>query len=104
MGKRLRYFRIEMKWNKLSDGKGVSGIGHLTDKKIDSLQCYYGKAIGDNVNNLANMKRAVWATFIKLQPMSDISIYFIPRVLLLGVVRTEAYLMEHNINIKIDFH
>jgi hypothetical protein len=45
MGKRLRNFRIEMKGNKLSDGKVVSGKGHLTDKQIDSQQCYYGKAI-----------------------------------------------------------
>jgi hypothetical protein len=48
MGKRLRNFRIEMKGKKLSDGKGVSGNGRLTDKQIDSLQFYYGKAIRDN--------------------------------------------------------
>jgi hypothetical protein len=64
MGKRLRNFRIEMKGKKLIDGKGVSGKGRLTDKQIDSLQFYCGKAIRDHVNNLANMKRSVWATFL----------------------------------------
>jgi hypothetical protein len=64
MGKRLRSFRIEMKGNILSDGKGVSVKGHLTNKQIDSIQFYYGKANRDNVNNLANVKRAVRATFL----------------------------------------
>jgi hypothetical protein len=36
MCKRLSTFRIEMKGNRLSDGKGVSGKGHLTDNQIDS--------------------------------------------------------------------
>jgi hypothetical protein len=35
--------------------------------------------------------------------MSDLSIYYVPRVPILGVVTTEAYWMEHNINIKMDF-
>ncbi|KAG8319398.1 hypothetical protein J6590_092549 [Homalodisca vitripennis] len=43
----------------LTDGKPIKGVGRLTDKVADELQCYYGKAIRANTNNLENMKRAV---------------------------------------------
>ena len=42
---------------KLKDGKAVGGKGHrLSDKTIDKLQEYYGKAIRSNVNQNAKTK------------------------------------------------
>ncbi|KAK0066932.1 Eukaryotic translation initiation factor 3 subunit L [Biomphalaria pfeifferi] len=40
-------------------GKGLSGLGHLTDKKIDTLQNYYGMAKRQNAGNLQAMVLAV---------------------------------------------
>lgn len=49
-----------MKGKTLSDGKGLSGKGRLTDKRIDQLQTYYGWAIRQNSNNLQDMAKAIW--------------------------------------------
>jgi hypothetical protein len=108
MGKRLRNFTIETKGNKLSDGEGVSGKGCLTDKQIDSLQFYYGKAIRDNVNNLANMKRAVCATFLHKASTDERHQHLLcpkgPNIWC-GYNRCLLdYWTEHNINIKMDSH
>ena len=63
MGARLRRLRKDYKGKKLDDGRLLSGQGRLTDKKIDSLQNYYGQAIRRNCENLDNMRRDVWAIF-----------------------------------------
>ena len=44
------------------DNSGLGGKGKLTDRQIDKLQNYYGKAIRFNVGNLAGMKRAIHAS------------------------------------------
>ena len=50
-----------MKGKKLSDGKTVGGKGQLTDKVIDKMQNYYGKAIRGNKGNLEGMKLRIKA-------------------------------------------
>ena len=47
--------------NKLLDGKTIVGKGQLTDKFIDSLQVYNGKAIRENTHSAAAMKTATMA-------------------------------------------
>ena len=42
---------------KLSDGKGLSGKGRLTQARIDYFQCLYGKAIRDNPGDAEAMSR-----------------------------------------------
>ena len=59
LGTRLRELRHTRKGQVLSDGKGLSGKGRLTDKRIDQLQTYYGWAIREN-NHLQDMARAIW--------------------------------------------
>lgn len=46
---------------KLDDGKSIGGKGRLTDKLIDSLPVYYGKAIRENSHSLPEMKNAAMA-------------------------------------------
>ncbi|GFW29571.1 uncharacterized protein TNCV_1549821 [Trichonephila clavipes] len=52
-----------MKFRKLSDGKGISGRGRLTDNEILKLQQYYGLAIRRNMNYVSDMFKAVWAIY-----------------------------------------
>ncbi|GFW20752.1 uncharacterized protein TNCV_1049731 [Trichonephila clavipes] len=52
-----------MKSRKLSDGKGMSGRGRLTDNEISKLQQYYGLAIRRNMNFVSDMFKAVWAIY-----------------------------------------
>ena len=40
---------------KLSNGKGISGKGRLTDGKIDVLQNYYGLSVRENLNDVSVM-------------------------------------------------
>jgi hypothetical protein len=40
------------KGRKLSDGKGLSGKGRLTDGKIDVMQNYYGLAMRENLDDV----------------------------------------------------
>ncbi|GFW90203.1 uncharacterized protein TNCV_1790231 [Trichonephila clavipes] len=47
-----------MKSRKLSDGKGISGRGRLTDNEISKLQQYYGLAIRRNMNSVSDMFKA----------------------------------------------
>ncbi|XP_075550913.1 uncharacterized protein LOC142584651 [Dermacentor variabilis] len=63
MGTRLRNIKKNEKGKKLADGLPLSGKGRLTEKDIDSLQVYYGKAIRGNTDSLDNMRRAVWAIY-----------------------------------------
>lgn len=63
MGGRLRNLKATSKKQKLDDGKSLGGKNRLTDKKIDQIQSYYGKAIKANKNNLEGMRRAVWAIY-----------------------------------------
>ncbi|GFU96393.1 uncharacterized protein TNCV_89691 [Trichonephila clavipes] len=62
-GGRLRALRNSIKSRKLSDGKGISGRGRLTDNEISKLQQYYGLAIRRNMNSVFDMFKAVWAIY-----------------------------------------
>ena len=61
VGSRSRNLRKALKGVRLSDGKGISGRGRLTDKAINTLQNYYGMAIRCNNDDVNAMKRAVCA-------------------------------------------
>ncbi|XP_028405772.1 uncharacterized protein LOC114528348 [Dendronephthya gigantea] len=61
LGTALRKYKNDHKGKKLSDGKSVGGKGRLTDKTIDKMQNYYGKAIRENKGNLQEMKRSIKA-------------------------------------------
>ena len=61
MGCALRRIKKEYKGKKLADGKPVGGKGRLTDKVIDRIQNYYGKAIRNNPGDLKGMRNDVWA-------------------------------------------
>lgn len=63
VGTRLRRLKKAKKGKKLSDDKGLSGKGRLTDHEIDQLQRYYGLAIRNNLESVESMKKAIWATF-----------------------------------------
>lgn len=60
-GNRLRRLKNEKKGVKLSDGKALGGLGRLTDKKIDTLQNFYGMAIRQHRGDLEGMVSAVKA-------------------------------------------
>ena len=57
---RLRTLRQTYKSKKLSDGKGISGKGRLTDRAINLLQNYFGMAIRQN-RDVPSMKKAIGA-------------------------------------------
>ena len=61
LGTALRKYKNDKKGKKLSDGKSVGGKGRLTDKIIDKMQNYYGKAIRGNKGNLEGMKSSIKA-------------------------------------------
>lgn len=61
LGTALRQYKNNKKSQKLSDGKGVSGRGRLTDKLIDKRQNYYGNAIRKNKGDLQSMKNSIIA-------------------------------------------
>ena len=61
LGTRLRKLKSSYSKKKLSDGKGISGKGRLTDKMIDTMQNYYGLAIRQNKHNLQGMTNDVKA-------------------------------------------
>ncbi|GFV57022.1 uncharacterized protein TNCV_2931451 [Trichonephila clavipes] len=63
METRLRALKLKMKGKKLSDKKTLDDHGRLTDAEIDTLQHYYGLAIGNNTDSINSMKRAIWATY-----------------------------------------
>ena len=49
---------------KLCDGKPLAGKGRLSDTALNLLQNYFGMAIRQNLGNIYQMKKAVWATLI----------------------------------------
>jgi hypothetical protein len=49
----------------------LGGRNKLTDKKIDQLQQFYGNAIRENKNNLAEMRKAVWAVYFHYASSDD---------------------------------
>ena len=57
MGTRLRNKAKEHK----GTGNPISGKGKLTEKVINSMQTWYGKATRDNINNVYAMKKAIAA-------------------------------------------
>lgn len=61
LGTALRKYKNDIKGKKLSDGKGVGGKGRLTDKVIDKMQNYYGKAIRENKGDLKGMQTSISA-------------------------------------------
>lgn len=63
MGSRLRKLKQDYKSKKLSDGKGLSGKGRLTDSIINKLTVYYGNAIRKNSNSVNSMRNAIWAIY-----------------------------------------
>ena len=61
LGKNLRDFKTHYRGEKLDDGKGLGGIGRLTDKVIDKMQNHYGSAIWSNKGKLIQMHDAIQA-------------------------------------------
>ena len=61
VGTRCRDLRKSLKGVKLSDGKGISGKGRLTDKAINTLQNYFGMAIRSNSGDVNSMRKAIGA-------------------------------------------
>ena len=57
MGSRLRSLKKRLGKTKL----GIGGRGRLTDKVIDNLQVYYGKAIRNNTHSIKDMENAIMA-------------------------------------------
>ena len=62
VGSRSRNICITHKNKKLPDGKGVSGIGRLSEKAINTLQNYFGGAVRQNVGNIYFLRKSIWAT------------------------------------------
>ena len=63
VGGRLRRLVKDYKGRKLDDGKSIGGRGRLSQKEIDSLQVYYGKAIRENNSSVDDMRKAIWAIY-----------------------------------------
>ena len=61
LGSALRRYKNTKKGAKLSDGKGVSGPGRLTDKLMDKMQNFFGQAIRNNSNEKEKMTNDIWA-------------------------------------------
>jgi len=57
----LRNVVASYKGQKLSDRKGIGGMGHLTKKTIDSFWVYYGRAIKQNKAHVAEPQKAMKA-------------------------------------------
>ena len=70
-GTRLRRLKNENKHLKLSDKKGLGGMGRLTDKKIDTLQNCVGFAIRSHPNDLDGMKKSVSAVLNHVASTAD---------------------------------
>ena len=68
---KLRKLRVQMKGKKLPDGKLLSGAGRLTDKKIDTLQNFYGLAMRQHKDDLLGMQRSVLATLYHVASTDD---------------------------------
>lgn len=53
--------RLYFTGRKLSDGKGLGGVGRLTIKRIDTFQNFYGKVIRENKGDAKAMSKATHA-------------------------------------------
>ena len=62
VGTRLRKLKQTYKDKKLSDNRGLTGAGRLTEQKIGTLQNYFGMAIRGNSGDLNAMQQAVMAS------------------------------------------
>ena len=62
VGHRLRELVKKHSGNNLSDGRSISGRGHLTGDLINSLQTWFGLAIRKNIGDHRAMARAIWAS------------------------------------------
>ena len=49
----------------------IGGRGRLTDKTVDSLQVYYGKAIRENTHDIGAMHNAIMAIWHHTQATDD---------------------------------
>ncbi|GFO29057.1 otu domain-containing protein 1 [Plakobranchus ocellatus] len=63
----LRKLKDSYKGQKIKDGKTIGEKGRLTDEKIDRITTYYGNSIRANKNDLANLRRAIWAIFYHMR-------------------------------------
>lgn len=72
MGSRLRSLKKRTGQACLEDRKGIAGKGRLTDKAIDNLQVYYGKAIRGNTHDIGAMHNAIIAIWHHTQATNDI--------------------------------
>ena len=61
MGTALHKLKKQNVCQKLSDGKTIGGAGRLTESVINSLQNYYGDAIGRHTEDLPGMMKTVQA-------------------------------------------
>lgn len=57
IGARLRRLKQANKGQKLMDGNSLGGKYRLTDKVVDQIQIYYGKAIKENKTDEKKMQR-----------------------------------------------
>lgn len=71
VGSRLRKLKNTKKGVKLSDGKGISGKGRLTDGKIDMLQNYYGLAVRNNLNDVNEMAKQIKAALFHVASTNE---------------------------------
>ena len=60
MGTALRKLKAEKGKQKLRDGKTISGIGRLTNARIDKLRVYYELAIRCHKHDLEGMEKEGW--------------------------------------------
>ena len=61
LSSRLCSLKKRLGKNRLEGGKPIGGKGRLTDKVIDKLQVYYGKAIRQNTHSVHAMQNAIMA-------------------------------------------
>ena len=83
IGSRGHALLQRLRGKKLCDGKPVAGKGRLTDKALNLLQNYFGLAIRQNLGNIYQMKKAVWAVLFHNSDIKDMSIrhQFCPRTI-----------------------
>ena len=71
IGGRLRDLKSKHRGQKLSDGKGISGRGRLTDSAINKLQNYFGIAIRNNLESVYAMKKCIYASLFHNSSLDD---------------------------------
>ena len=105
LGSRLRSLKKRLGKNHLEDGKPIGGKGRLTDKVIDKLQVYYGKAIRQNTHSVDAMQNAIMAIWHIASLLRTIqTMISVLREKIRGVVSREMLQKEHPItSTKIPF-